>query len=199
MPGSMNCRVALHQRGPRLHVFFAVALVISLTGCYRRDALPPSSWPAISAAVDIESLVAGSYSCSGEIVNTHTGFREKRSIVDFLIGGENPPVCEHIELLRPAPDEITIRFMAGGKEITSTNYTRQREYYVEQNWIFLKAFEEFGKEFIVRKHEVQTPRLTVDRENNLIIKQTISFSGTMMIVVPFGMAGTEWGRFKRLP
>ena len=105
---------------------------------------------------------------------------------------------EHIELLRPAPDEITIRFMGDDKEITRRNYRKKREYYVEQNWIFLKGFEEFGKEYIVRKHEVQTPRLTVDGENNLIVKQTMKFSGTMMIVVPFGMAGTEWGRFKRL-
>ena len=50
----------------------------------------------------------------------------------------------------------------------------------------------------MRVHEAQTPRLTLDRENNLVVKQTITFAGTVMFVIPYGVSGTEWGRFKRL-
>jgi hypothetical protein len=88
--------------------------------------------------------------------------------------------------------------MAGDKELTRKSYRKKREYYVDKNWILLKGFEGYDQEFIARKHEAQTPGLTLDRENDLVVRQTIKFTGAVMRVVPVGMSGREWGRFKRL-
>ena len=140
------------RKKTRMHhfqVLFTVALVIVFTGCYRRDLVPPGSWPQLSTSEDIESLIAGSYSCSGDIVNSNTGLRPKSSLADFLTGGENPLSCERVELLIPAPGEILLRFMVGGREIARRNYGKNREYYVEKNWIFLTGFEEYDS----KKHD----------------------------------------------
>jgi len=171
-------------------------LLLFSVGCHTVHPSYPSTWPKVTEVRDIENLLVGSYSCSGEIITTDTGLWTKTSITGFLIGGKNPPFCEHIEILRPEPSTLVIRFLNSDTEITKKTYQKDSSYHIRQGWVELSGYGEWVGEMGVA-HESQTPLLSQDSEKNLIIKQKISMAG-LLIIVPVGTSGTEWGKFERL-
>ncbi len=106
------------------------------------------------------------------------------------------PYCKYIEIQKVSPEEITIRFMKHNNEITQRRLWKDFDYHVEDGWIVLKSYRSDAKEFYLY-HGTRMPRLTVNREKDLIIKETIK-EILAILVIPVGDFRTEWGRFSRL-
>ncbi len=180
----------------------ALVLLLPLSGCSINNLSYPEYWPQMTESRDIESVIAGKYSCKGEIVRRRDGSWMQGFADEFLIEGTRyltpglSPYCQHIEIQRVSSEEITIRFMKHNNEITQRRFKKDLDYHTEDGWIVLKSYRSDAKEFYLY-HGTRMPRLTVNREKDLIIKETIK----EILAIPLILVGefsTEWGRFNRL-
>ena len=180
-----------------LKVCLIVSVLATAMGCYIKNPKYPQSWPTVGKSKEIESQIEGKYLCAGEIVESNTALWPKRSVTDFLIGGKNPPACEMFEIRRATPDTIEIRYFGYDADGKKQIFKRGEGYHVEDNWVVLKSTGAFVAENIVMAHDSITPRLTTNSENDLIIKSKNAMAGTIMIIIPAGTFGSDWGKFTR--
>jgi hypothetical protein len=179
-----------------LRACLAAVVMLPAAGCY----FPyPSSWPQIEQSTEIETQIEGSFLCSGEIKTSNTGFSDKRSLADFLIGIERKyqTSCEYVEIHRIQPDEIEVRFMKSDGEFLRQNYKKNIDYRLDGNWIVLRSRGACLAEDIVAFYASESPHITIDSEHDLIVKVNNSGFGTCFCVIPAVSLGNDWGRFKR--
>lgn len=169
----------------------AAVLALSTAGCAINSEYP-ASWPRQTSG-DALSQLEGAFQCRGHIVNSNTG-GSKTAISDFLIKKDLPD-CEYIEIARPQPNELEIRFMRSGQEFLRQRYEQDRDYQLQDNWVVLKSFGSLAAEDIVIAHTAVRPYLTINATRDLVIKAENSTIGTIALV-PVGTSGTDWGRFK---
>jgi hypothetical protein len=188
-----------------LRTCLAAAVVVFASGCYIKNPSYPTTWPQTTGSNDIESQIEGSFLCSGLIIFSDRK-RSKKSITDFLFGEENASTCEYVEIRKVQPDEMEIRFMYSGGENGRRYYKKNRDYRVEGNWIVLKPYVDGG--FVAEAEGYlggggmwATPHLTIDVEQDLIIRRKTRMAAIMWFLIPIPMGGstTDWGRFRRKP
>jgi len=186
-----------------LRTCLAAAVVVFASGCFIKNPSYPTSWPQTTGSNDIENQIEGSFLCSGEIILGDGEMWDKKSITDFLFGGENAPTCEYVEIRKVQPDEMEIRFMYSGGENGRRYYRKNRDYRVEGKWIVLKpdVSWDFSAEALGGVREWVTPHLTIDVEQDLIIRGKNRAAGIIWFLtpIPVGGSGTDWGRFRRKP
>lgn len=189
-----------------LRTCLVAAVVVFASGCFIKNPSYPISWPQRTGSNDIESQIEGSFLCSGVIILSDRR-RVKKSITDFLFYEENAPACEYVEIRKVQPDEMEIRVMySAGGEIMRRYYKKNRDYRVEGNWVVLKPYVDW--DFVAEAEGYLgvggmwvTPHLTIDVEQDLIIRRKTRMAGIMwfLIPIPIGESNTNWGRFKRKP
>lgn len=180
-----------------LRICLSAAMILFSLGCFSKNPSYPISWPQTIGSNEIESQIEGSFLCSGDIIKSDMGLWDMKSITGFLIGGENPPICDYVEISKVQSNEMEIRFMESGAEIMRRNYKKNKDYRVEDNWIVLKPCVSWGGEDVIFARGSVTPHLTIDVKQNLIIRAKNTTAGVVFLVIPIGSSGTDWGRFNR--
>ncbi|MEN8251277.1 MAG: hypothetical protein ABFS32_20260 [Bacteroidota bacterium] len=177
----------------------SILFLFSLTSCLNKHPEYHKDWPQIKKNADIEKEIIGEYSCYGHNVHSKMGLWEPSTLPSYLMDCKSPPRCYSLRINKLRENALELLFVEDdGNIILRKLIKKDKDYTVNKNWIVLNGNISSAAEDVVVAWSHSKPNLTIDEVGNLIVKSSVTTFGTIMVVIPVGSTGTDWGRFNRL-
>ena len=173
----------------RTNVLVFLIVGVGVIGCTAPPASYPEAWDALGTGADIESQIAGWYTCRGV---EEDGWGSSWNLIKLFTSEYH--TCDRVRISNPSDGKLLFKFYGRPEHVPSEpiRLTRESDYEVRDGRIVLKSVDKFTGAALAR--EAWKATLAHTESGELVARIE---SSVFQLMGAFGR-GSHWVRYPRI-